>query len=269
MTYFMFLFIFVFIPILILLAILVWLSKQRGVEFPRSKALWWAVLAHVLLALVYTTPWDNYLVKTEVWSYQPHLVTGIVLGYVPIEEYTFFIVETLFSSLMWILLILAFGWREETKPKPSATLLNVTMVVLAFMVWGWFLYKLILGGPAWNYVSLICVWAIPPIALQFAFGADILFRNFKLVLTAIFVPAIYLSLTDIIALNAGTWMISETQTLGFRFFSVLPLEEALFFILTNTLIVFGLTLALSPQGSQRLGKVLRMFQKPEDHQSPA
>lgn len=49
-----------------------------------------ALLLHVVLAVVYTAPWDNYLVATGVWSYNPGLVTGVTLGWVPIEEYTFF-----------------------------------------------------------------------------------------------------------------------------------------------------------------------------------
>ena len=62
---------------------------------------WIAIGIHILLALIYTTPWDNYLVATGVWYYNPQLVTGIVFGYVPIEEYTFFVLETLFAGLWW------------------------------------------------------------------------------------------------------------------------------------------------------------------------
>ena len=43
-----------------------------------------------LIALVYTTPWDNYLVANEIWGYGEGRVLGTI-GWVPIEEYTFFI----------------------------------------------------------------------------------------------------------------------------------------------------------------------------------
>ena len=52
-----------------------------------------------MVAVLYTTPWDNYLVATGVWWYDPHLVAGLVLGWVPIEEYTFFILQTLAMGL--------------------------------------------------------------------------------------------------------------------------------------------------------------------------
>ena len=63
---------------------------------------------------------------------------------------------------------------------------------------------------------------------------------------------LYLSLTDIIALKAGTWAISPAQTTGILFFGILPLEEVLFFFITNILIAFGLTLMLTDRAHQRL-----------------
>ena len=56
-----------------------------------------AVLLHMLLALIYTTPWDNYLVANRVWWYDPALVTGITLAWVPLEEYAFFLLQTAFK----------------------------------------------------------------------------------------------------------------------------------------------------------------------------
>ena len=74
----------------------------------------WAVLwGHVLIALIWTTPWDNYLVATRVWWYDPALVTGLTLGWVPIEEYTFFVVQTLMAGL-WLL-----AWMRRL-PAPRA-----------------------------------------------------------------------------------------------------------------------------------------------------
>lgn len=54
-----------------------------------------------------------------------------------------------------------------------------------------------------------------------------------------------------VALQATTWQISATQTLGLNFFGLLPIEEAAFFFITNTLISFGMTLMLSSLGRQR------------------
>src|ERR671919_519557 len=103
MSYFGFLFRFLVIPIVVFVALTYW-DNKRGKQmygFCHGSAVWMGIAIHILLAVVYTTPWDNYLVATGVWYYNPELVTGIVLGYVPIEEYTFFVLETILSGLWW------------------------------------------------------------------------------------------------------------------------------------------------------------------------
>ena len=116
MTYFGFLLRFLVLPIVIFLAITYWDNKNNRSTpgFQNGRAVWIAILVHVILAVVYTTPWDNYLVATGVWYYNPALVTGIVFGYVPIEEYTFFIVETILSGLWWWFLA-----RRISEPKEN------------------------------------------------------------------------------------------------------------------------------------------------------
>jgi lycopene cyclase domain-containing protein len=57
---------------------------------------------------------------------------------------------------------------------------------------------------------------------------------------------------DIIALTDTTWSISKEHTTGILFFNILPLEEVLFFFITNVLIGFGMTLLLSKIGKKRL-----------------
>ncbi len=104
MTYFGFLLLFLIIP-LILCGGLTLRDWRRGVTLPdelQNTSAWLTVLAHVAVAVIYTTPWDNYLVATAVWWYDPALVTGITLGWVPLEEYTFFVLQTLLLGL-WLL----------------------------------------------------------------------------------------------------------------------------------------------------------------------
>jgi len=62
------------------------------------------MLALIGLSVLYTTPWDNYLVATRVWYYDPALVLNAIIGYVPIEEYTFFILQTILTGLftLWL-----------------------------------------------------------------------------------------------------------------------------------------------------------------------
>ena len=70
------------------------LRRQLTVTYLRAVA----VLAAV--AFVYTTPWDNLIVALGVWTYDPALIAGIVLGYVPLEEYLFYVLQTILTGLV-------------------------------------------------------------------------------------------------------------------------------------------------------------------------
>jgi len=260
MTYFNFLLRFLIIPILIFLAITYWNNKKNRqiTGFRNGRAVWTAIGIHILLAVVYTTPWDNYLVATGVWYYNPELVTGIVIGYVPIEEYTFFVVETILSGLWWWFLAHRLSPPQE-EFKPNKTLVYLSTCVL-LSLWLLFTYLFFLGEAKWTYLSIILFWAFPPIFIQLLFGADILWHYRKLVAWAIFVPAIYLSLMDIIALQETTWSISASQTTGILFFGILPLEEILFFFITNMLITFGMTLLLARVSQERFSGIKKQLQ---------
>src|SRR5215207_5074988 len=120
MTYFTFLLRFL-IPPLLLAAAITFYDWRRGKSLPAALhgwSPWAALLVHVALAVIYTTPWDNYLVATGVWWYNPQLVTGIVFGYVPLEEYTFFVLQNLLTGL-WLLLLARRLPVAAERPMPS------------------------------------------------------------------------------------------------------------------------------------------------------
>src|SRR5215208_1733245 len=251
MTYFGFLLRFLVIPILIFLAITYWDNKNNKQihGFRSGRAVWAAIGIHVLLAVIYTTPWDNYLVATGVWYYNPQQVTGLLLGYVPIEEYTFFVLETILAGLWWWFLAQRLP-QPVMKFKANKLLVYLSTFVLAFL-WLISTYLFFFDQAKWTYLSIILFWALPPIIIQLLFGADILWHYRKLVFWSIFVPGAYLSLMDIMALKDTTWSISPTQTTGILFFGILPLEEVLFFFITNTLLTFGMTLLLADVSRER------------------
>src|ERR1051326_9611017 len=116
MTYFGFLLCFVMPPILIL-SVLIFRDRNKSThEFRTGRAVWVAIGVHVLLAVLYTTPWDNYLVATKVWYYNPKFVTGFIIGYVPIGEYSFSILETILAGLWWWFLVQRFTLTPSPSP---------------------------------------------------------------------------------------------------------------------------------------------------------
>lgn len=261
MTYFGFLIRFLLVPILVFLVI-TYLDNKRNKQihgFQNGRAVWIAIAIHVLLAVVYTTPWDNYLVATGVWYYNPDLVTGVLLGYVPIEEYTFFVVETILAGLWWWFLARRFypraeglGVRENFQPNKR---LVYVFTCLLTSLWLMFTYLFFFGDAKWTYLSITLFWALPPLIIQMLFGADILWNYRKLVFWAIMVPGTYLSLMDIVALEETTWAISPSQTTGVLFFGILPLEEVVFFFITNIMLTFGITLLLANVSQERFAEI--------------
>jgi hypothetical protein len=57
---------------------------------------------------------------------------------------------------------------------------------------------------------------------------------------------------DSIAIHSGTWTINPAQTTGIMLPGGVPIEEGIFFLLTNMLIVQGVLLATAPESWNRL-----------------
>lgn len=255
MTYFGILTAFILPPLLVL-AILVprdiwaWITHRRE---PVNWRPYIIIGAHVLLALAYTTPWDNYLVATGVWWYNPEMVTGITLGYVPIEEYTFFVVQTLLSGLWTVALFRRIAPMLPLRERPGlrhwASLFSLAMVIGFTALW-------LSGWKPGTYLSLILSWAFVPVLVQVWFGADILLHAWRVILPAVWAPTLYLWLVDYLAIGSGTWVIDPLQTTGVKV-GVLPMEEMVFFLMTNVIIGFGIILMLSPDSQVRAAALLQ------------
>jgi len=213
----------------------------------------WALLAIAAIAFVYTTPWDNYLVWKEVWWYGPDRVLGTI-GYVPVEEYLFFLIQPLMTGL-WTYHVLArrrgasrHGLREipglRLEPAPShparVRLAGAIpwLILAALGMW-------LLTVESALYLGLILAWAAPVIALIWLYMGPELSRMLRVLGLAVAVPTLYLWVADGVAIHQGIWDISQQYTLGPRPWG-LPLEEAIFFLVTNILVALGTLLFLIP-----------------------
>ena len=254
MTYFAFLFKFLGPP-LVILGLLTWWDARRGRRMPAALNSWptWLVIAgHIIVAVLYTTPWDNYLVATRVWWYEPELVSGLIIGWVPIEEYIFFVLQTLMTSL-WLI------WLAKRVRLPGAPFepqarraRRARWGFTAFFgaLWVASLVLLLSGWRPGTYLALELVWALLPILLQVAFGGDILWRYRTLVLAALLPAWLYLCMADFLAIGLGTWIIAPDQSVGVNL-GHLPIEEIVFFLVTNMLVVFGTVLVLAQESQAR------------------
>ena len=182
------------------------------------------------VALIYTTPWDNYLIMRGVWSYPEGVVLG-TLGYVPIEEYGFMIMQTLLAGTLW----------SMNLPKNNLEGLSFSakglLLALAIGIFGSYCLTLESG----TYAGLILVWAFPPLALQWSLGARVLRESLKSWVPLWVGFTLYLCLADSFAISQGIWTLTLSTRSGWELGN-LPVEEALFFALTNLFVLQGLSL---------------------------
>lgn len=245
------------LPWLIVLTYLAWRAVRAGrpiagrADVSNRFALN-VLLAHLVIAFVYTTPWDNYLVFREVWGYPPGRV-AFTIGYVPVEEYAFFLIQTAATGLALFALMRMRTWRRYDGALPEA---SIRWIGAALLLMGGAVGAAALSAPWGTYLGLITAWALPVIALQWGFGGDLLLRRWRLVTIATALPTVWLWIADRIAIGGGIWWINPELTTGLAPLG-LPVEEALFFLVTNVLVVFGIVLASDEQAWPRARAIWR------------
>jgi lycopene cyclase domain-containing protein len=248
-TYLQFHLVFI-VPPLVLLAGAVMGARRR-----LPPRLSWALPAIALIALVWTTPWDNYLVWRGVWGYGAERVVATI-GYVPIEEYMFIVLQPLLTGLLLCLLLARSSVRERTVPVSEDNTARAARA-MGVAIYGALalagVFAVIAGGRL-TYAGLILVWAAPVLAAQWYFAARAIARHWRSALSATAIASLYLWVADRIAIGLGVWTIAPEWSTGVMLVG-LPIEEALFFLLTNLLVVQGLLWMLD--GAQRIRRLRR------------
>ena len=220
------------LPPLVALAVL----RARPADVPWRRAV--AVGAGLSgLALVYTLPWDAYLVARGVWTYGSGRVLATVAG-VPVEEVLFFVLQTALVTL-WTLALMRWAGTPRAPRRVRAAQVIGAAAGLALAAGGVALAL----HPRTLYLGLILAWAGPPLAIQWGWGLDLLMRQWRVWLGGIATPALYLATVDAIAIRDGVWTIAAGTSTGWTV-GGLPFEEALFFVVTSALVVQGVLLGL-------------------------
>lgn len=262
MTYASFLLTFI-VPPIALLAGLVALRARSGRRHGSSStpAPWVSpalVAALLVVAMLYTTPWDNHLIAGHVWFYDRARIAGITLGWIPVEELLFFPLQTLLVALWYAWLApfvapvvpatgAAGGFAAGRSPR-----MQLASVIAVGFLWLVAVAVLLAGWRPGTYLGWELAWALPPVILLLAAGADVVWRAHRL-LVAVIVPALlYLSTADAVAIHVGIWAIDPHHSTGLLIGGTLPLEELVFFLLTTTLIALGLALGGSAVVRKRL-----------------
>jgi lycopene cyclase domain-containing protein len=232
MTYAEFHLVFILPPIF-LLGLAVWRGRRTRGAGPDALGYLGLIAA---VAFAYTIPWDNYLVYREVWGYGADRVLATI-GYVPVEEYAFFILQPFLTGLWYLLVRARLGHVAAASGSGRAKWAGVgfwaAVTVVGAALW-------VAGGHG-LYLGLILAWAGPVLAGMWWLAGAALWANRRALAWAIGPPTLWLWVADRIAIGLGIWYIADPTRTGFDPLG-LPVEEALFFLLTNVLVAQGLLL---------------------------
>ena len=220
------------LPVIAALAILAW-RRGHALTGPTRLA---GLGIIIVLALIYTTPWGSRMIDRGVWWYGEGVVWES-LWLIPAGEYIFFVLQPILTTLF--LARLSIPTDTDLSLSKSERILGAT----AGLGIGGVGALLFFAGPSTVYLGAILFWAGPILAIQWAFGWTHLWRARRTVAIAILVPTVYLWIVDWTAISLGLWVISDTYTVGIAPLGM-PIEEALFFLVTNVFIVQGIVLYL-------------------------
>jgi putative membrane protein len=238
MTYTEFLLYFTVIPIIILAFIL-----RNDLE--KSHIL--TLLLVSVIAFAATALWDNFAVYSGIWMFPRDKTLGIYFGYVPLEEYLFFFLQTYLTGLVQLYCLFKVRFfRKQSVSEIKLRTILFPLIILASIVNFWERtnepFKLPFGN--WNYLFHLFSWAGLFVLIQYAFGRKKITQNFRLILIPTLVMTAYFSLADSISIGNGIWSFDPMQTIGTKIGNV-PLEEILFFFMTNLLITEAMVLFLN------------------------
>ncbi len=193
----------------------------------------------VSIAVVSTIPWDSYLIRRRIWTYPPSVIIGPTWFSIPAEELFFFVIQTYNTSLLYLILSKPIFHPSYLVPRKLKKSGFVGQSILAFLVLAG--VGLIWKGNEGTYLGLILAWAGPFAFLLWTLSSPFLVRlPYTSTIAPIAIPTLYLWVVDTLALRRGTWTIESGTKLGIHVWDGLEIEEAIFFLATNTLIVFGL-----------------------------
>jgi lycopene cyclase domain-containing protein len=198
-----------------------------------TSAFWWVLLA----VMVFTTPWDNIAVRWGIWGF-PREKYSFRIGYLPVEEYIFFILQ---SVNVMLAVRALFRWHPRWLLRLPVPISHTTWLLAGFSIVAWILIAAQLlelrqkQGPRVNY-ALHLVWFLPVIYVQWVIAPRLLFGHLGLLALVTGAFGIYYTLADLVAVKAGTWFFDEKQITGVKLGGILPWEEIAFFFLTSLLV---------------------------------
>jgi putative membrane protein len=214
---------------------------------------WWLqagsmFMVLILIVVTFTSPWDNAAVKWRTWEF-PEDRIWFRIAFLPIEEYAFFVLQTLIVGLLTVVVLAHLGGQSHVG---SITIREAVAAIV--FVSTWFLLGAVyrrarLMSRRLTYSWHLLYWFLPVVVVQWIIASEVLLPNAFVILLSAGIVGTYLVVADIVAVRHGIWFFDEEQITGIKVFSVLPWEEAAFFYITSLLVSQSTVLLLPPMYS--------------------
>ncbi|NJK91010.1 MAG: lycopene cyclase domain-containing protein [Blastochloris sp.] len=214
------------------LPLLLFAGALAGTAFWQGPVLMTGALVLVVV-MIFTTPWDNYAVAQGIWGF-PRERYSVKVWHLPVEEYAFFIIESVQVMLLtfWLLTVLpeaggAGGGWSLTDPRLGIAVAVVLLAWLGLGLWG---RKKIHARSRYHYAWHLLFWFVPVILLQWVIAWDVILPRWPAILAATLGVGTYLSWADYLAIDRGIWHFDQKQITGHKIGRKMPWEEAVFFL---------------------------------------
>ncbi|KAF8309327.1 terpenoid synthase, partial [Clavulina sp. PMI_390] len=203
----------------------------------------------LIVAVVYTIPWDSYLIRSHVWTYPPDAILGPKFLDIPAEELFFFIIQTHITSVIYLILsktvlhvtLLSESHNKRRQSSARIRAIGLTICYSGIALGIWLVWTSIGGDDQGGlYLGLILVWSFPVLTfLWHVASSHIIALPLYTTGLPIIIPTLFLWVVDTLALHRGTWVIESGTKHEWHLWMNLDFEEALFFVLTNIQVTFG------------------------------
>lgn len=199
------------------------------------------------IVMVFTSPWDNYAVAHRIWDFPPDRVWFRV-RYLPIEEYAFFVIQSLQVMALCVVLLQASDVAASTAPASPRSTLHWIAAGFVLAVWAMVGRKgqgIHRRRPSLHYAWHLLFWFAPVVLLQWAIAGDIIWADHWLTVgVATLGIGTYLSLADLYAVRQGIWFFDRQQITGHYIAGILPWEEVAFFYITSLVVAQSFVMLL-------------------------
>jgi len=252
--------------LLFLLVPILWLAwRERRTLTPPYLL---TVLGVAFGSVLYTAPWDNWLIVHHVWWFDWNRCWGLAVGALPVEELLFYVLIITLAGL-WTHFLYE-QWKPVFGPTPKRPELKYYPASIVMLLWladAYYLIHLTTIWPKAVFLAQCLIITLPALAIQCLVCGDLLWHRRKFAFFATLPVGLWLTLTaGTSTFGTDLWTVNPQYSF-WRVPGLLPVEMLLFYQLAAALMVLPATTLVAvdheyfQDALNRLGKLVPTSRK--------